>query len=343
MVDWRRPLFAALPSRAIWLGLGAGTAYGLVLRLLAESESYNDVFWIMSIAFVFVMPLALGYLTVRPHPQPSILYRLFAPWIPVLLGSVVTLIAGLEGSICVIMGLPIILVGASVGGLLGGLRLGPRSVETSAMLVLPLVFGLVEASWPTATHTHRVETSTDIQASPARVWAEIVSVPEIARDELPDALYLRMGFPRPLSAEIDRPGIGAIRLARFAGGVLFVETVTEWDPEHRLGFRIEAQTDRIPPTTLDPHVTIGGPYFDVFQGTYRIEPRADGGVRLHLASDLRVTTHFNWYATLWADRIMRSIQRTILEVERTRAERTRVPTARGAGSASSLPHAGRNS
>jgi len=81
-----------------------------------------------------------------------------------------------------------------------------------------------------------------------------------------------------------------------------------------------ADVDDRGPETLDPHVTIGGPYFDVVSGEYTIEPREDGVV-LHLASELRVTTHFNFYARPWVDSIMRSIQENILVVIRERAER----------------------
>jgi hypothetical protein len=129
-----------------------------------------------------------------------------------------------------------------------------------------------------------------------------------------------MGFPRPLSAEIDREEVGGVRRARFAGGVLFLETVTDLTVDSLLSFGIRAQTDSILPSTLDEHVTIGGPYFDVLQGTYRIERIAPDAVRLHLTSRLRVSTHFNWYAGLWADAVMGSIQRNILEVEKVRAE-----------------------
>ena len=41
---------------------------------------------------------------------------------------------------------------------------------------------------------------------------------------------------------------------------------------------------------------------------------------LDLTSELRVSTHFNLYATPWVDAIMRSIQLNILEVIRKRAE-----------------------
>jgi hypothetical protein len=51
-----------------------------------------------------------------------------------------------------------------------------------------------------------------------------------------------------------------------------------------------------------------------------IEALLDGVVRLHLSSDHRLSTDFNWYARLWTDAIMRDIQTTILQVIRSRCE-----------------------
>jgi hypothetical protein len=317
MAEGRISRFGAIRSPALWVGIASGSAYGMALRSIA---AFAVTVGVMSLAFIFVVPLVIGYLAVRPHASPSIAYRLFAPWLPTLLGCGLAMLVGMEGAICVVLGIPVMLVCASIGGLIGGVRAARRPSTTAAMLALPLAIGAAEGNGPGALDHHRVATSIEIDAPAADVWREIVSVREISPNELSPALYLRLGFPRPLSAEIRGEGIGAVRMARFAGGVLFVETVNDWAPESRLGFRIAAQTDQIPPTTLDPHVTIGGPHFDVIQGTYRIESLGPGRVRLHLASDLWVATHFNWYASLWANAIMRSIQRTILEVEKARAE-----------------------
>jgi hypothetical protein len=74
--------------------------------------------------------------------------------------------------------------------------------------------------------------------------------------------------------------------------------------------------------TLDQHVTVGGEFFDVLQGAYRIDPigPTDAGVTLHLESRHRVSTRFNPYARLWTDFLMADIQESILEVVRARAE-----------------------
>ncbi len=325
-INWHRPLFTQMPSLAIWCGVLLGTVYGVAMRIIIESKTAGTGFVIMSYAFLLLVPVVLGLLTVRTHPSPSIAFRLLGPWIPTLLACGVAALLGLEGAICIVMGLPLILLGASIGGALGALGKPRGPAPLAALLVLPFGVGALEGHITAAHELHVVESYIDIAAPASTVWNEIVSVREITPDEFPDALYLYMGFPRPLSAIITGAGVGAIREARFAGGVLFLETVTDWEPERLLSFRIAAQTDRIPASTLDPHVTIGGPYFDVLQGTYRVEPLASDSVRLWLSSELRVSTHFNWYATLWADRIMRSIQETILAVERVRAEARHDPT-----------------
>jgi hypothetical protein len=103
--------------------------------------------------------------------------------------------------------------------------------------------------------------------------------------------------------------------------VLFIETIDVWEPQRRLGFSIRAQADQIPATTFDEHVTVGGKFFDVLHGEYRIERLANGSIRLHLTSESRVSTDFNWYAHLWTDAVMSDLQRRILFVVKNRAEK----------------------
>jgi uncharacterized protein YndB with AHSA1/START domain len=307
--------------KGILLGLAVAIGYGAVFRLLLEVPGADQILVVVSLAFVFEVPVIVGYLTVRSHPDPGWLYRLFMPWVAVLASTGILALAAVEGTICIYMALPIMLPLASIGGIAGALVRPRRAAPVAMFAVLPFLAGGIERHIPDPVDVREVESTIDIHAPPERVWREVVNVPEIAPDELPDALYLRMGFPRPLSETIDRAGVGAVRRATFTGGVVFHETVTTWDEPKVLSFRIAAQTDSIPATTLDRHVTIGGPYFDVLQGTYEIEPLPGGDSRLHLTSRLRVATHFNAYSGPWVDTIMRSIQETILVVQRERAQR----------------------
>jgi hypothetical protein len=183
---------------------------------------------------------------------------------------------------------------------------------------------LLVAPWENRVLYHlelrNVENVIDIHAPADVVWRNIERVPPIRADELPSSWSHRIGFPDPVEATLSHEGLGGVRRATFAGGVLFIETIDIWEPQRRLGFSIQAQTDQIPKTTLDEHVRIGGEYFDVLHGEYRLEPLANGVTRLHLSSRHRVSTDFNWYAHLWTDAVMSDLQKRILFVVQQRCE-----------------------
>ncbi len=316
----RRPSFT---TKQMWTGFALAVAYGVLLRVVVAAVP--PALAVMSLGYIFVAPCVIGYLAVQAVPNASWFRAVvLLPWPPVFAATFIIALVGWEGSICIVMAMPVLLVGASLGGTLARVHNQRSGAGLLMVAVMPFAVGLAENQVAPEYNVHTVENIIEIDATPATVWREIVSVREIQASEMPgNPLFLWMGFPRPLSAEIDREAVGGIRKARFAGGLLFLETVTALEHERLLSFRIAAQTDQIPPGTLDDHVTIGGPYFDVLQGTYRIEPLGEHRVRLHLESRLRVSTHFNWYASLWADTVMASIQRNILAVEKVRAELVR--------------------
>lgn len=70
----------------------------------------------------------------------------------------------------------------------------------------------------------------------------------------------------------------------------------------------------------EPLGAIGGPYFDMLDGRYEIQPIGDGRTILHLTSTHRLTTRFNWHAGLWTEPIMSEPRRYILAIVKARAE-----------------------
>ena len=307
-------------QRPVLIGVLIGAGYGIFARLIEFSLVVKGLFGAMTLCFLFIVPLVMGYLTVYPVSRPTWTFRLVAPWVPIFISVLVAGLVGWEGSICIVMGLPLLMILGSIGGAIGA-RAGSRTGAMIAAL-LPFALSPVERLLPLPTSIRTVETEIAISATPAAVWSQIIEVPAIKPAEQRPALFTRIGFPRPISATLSHHGVGGIRQARFEGGVLFLETITDWDNERLLRFTIRPETDSIPVTTLDQHVVVGGPYFDVLTGTYRIEPVDSTGVILHLTSELRVSTPFNFYSGPWADAIMRSIQRNILAVVRHRAEAT---------------------
>jgi hypothetical protein len=229
----------------------------------------------------------------------------------------------LEALMCLVVALPIVLPSALGGGWTMHLSLQNRAKDrllVSVVVLLPYAVAPVE-SWWSAPHETRVMTdSIHIQASADAIWKQIYQVPAIQRQELPSQWIYHLGFPRPIEAQIDREGVGAVRHATFEREVSFFEVVTEWQPAKKLSFTIKADPDFVPHTAFDEHIIVGGRFYDVLDGTYEIEPTSDGACTLHLSSTHRLSTPFNWYAGWWSEWVMSQIQGSILEVIRKRCE-----------------------
>lgn len=272
--------------------------------------------------------MATGYMSVRHYLRnaapviPPWYKWLFLPWASVLVSMIFFILVKWEGAICLIFASPIMFVFSLLGGVAARLLWGKflhRSPGTLSAVIVPVMLLIAEGHLPSPYEIRTVNTEILIHAPANTVWSNIKSVQAIRPEELPGSWINRIGFPKPIAATLSHEGIGGVRQASFTGGLLFTETVNLWQPDNDLRFSIHANTDSIPPTTLDEHVTIGGAFFDVLDGEYRLEPRPEG-ILLHLSSHERLSTHLNPYAALWTDAVMRAIQQQILIVIRARCE-----------------------
>ncbi len=322
----------AIPStkRAKAIGAALGILYGLIARaVFGFGNQDNHFFEEMSMAFIFGVPVALGFITIwfGPEEDKARLGRcLIRPWVTALLYLGCALALVWEGIICVVILLPLILILSSFGGLLAGIAhrifkadIG-RNYCVIAVVLFPFLASPLEQLRSANSEIRTVNTQIRIHASVAAVWNQIKTVPLISEREQSFSFSHLMGFPRPLEAKLVGEGVGAVRYATFEHGVLFVETISEWDEPHRLSFSIRADTAHIPPTTFDEHVTIGGKYFDVLRGSYRIEPVGGGDVILYLTSQQRLSTRFNFYTHFWTGYLMADLQNYILQIIKKRCE-----------------------
>jgi hypothetical protein len=322
-----------LPDRRLFAaGFAVGLAYGLVFRLLFVQSRLEALFGVMTIGFLFVVPFALGWLTVAvgersgPWSWPA---RLFVPMLTALVALGSALALAWEGLICIVLWVPLTVVMSLLGGLAAAVvgilvrRRRSRAAAAGLVALLPLAVAPGERLFEAPAEVRVVRTSIDVAAPPETVWRAISRVRRFEPEEHGTSWSHRIGFPRPVEATLDREGVGGVRLASFEGGVVFVETVTLWEPGRRLAFTIHADPESIPMRTLDPHVTVGGEFFDVLEGGYQIEPLGPERVRLHLESRHRVSTRFNFYSRLWTDFVMTDVQRYILERLKVRCERGR--------------------
>jgi hypothetical protein len=314
---------------SILFGIAVGALYGVLSRVAFNSIELKGAFDVMSIAFLYFVPLILGFLTVYVGEREGVPWgwvrRLLMPWIAALLSLGTALLVGWEGFICLVLWTPACMLLASLGGLAAGLlrRFGPKKAQPLVLVLsalLPIAVAPLEHRVPFPDERRLVQTAIEIDAPVDVVWKNIERVPKIEPGEHRWSLFHAIGFPRPVAATLSREGVGGVRHATFEGGVLFIETITDWERGKRLAFSIHADPESIPQKTLDEHVTVGGRYFDVLAGVYEIEPIAPGKVILHLASTHRLSTHFNLYSGLWTDLIMRNVQEYILEILKRRCE-----------------------
>jgi hypothetical protein len=321
-----------------WLSVISGAILGCIYRLVfsVEGDLSSFALWTMSLGFLALVPLAMGYVTVdrylrRASAEVSWYEWLFLPWLSVLITMAVSVAVKWEGAICLIFAAPIMLIFSLIGGALA--RVSSKRIRSVpgqlSAVAFPLIVILIESNFAAPIQIRTVETDVLIHAPAAVVWSNIKSVPTINSSELPRSWVTRIGFPKPVSATLSHDGVGGVRDATFTGGLVFTETIHQWEPESDLKFSIHANTDSIPSTTLDEHVSIGGAFFDVLDGEYRLEQRPDG-VLLRLTSHERLSTHLNPYAGMWTDAVMRSIQSQILVVIRKRCE-AGGPISDGAG------------
>ena len=318
------------PFVSVLFAVVTALIYGLIARLLFGDQNQAGAVGTLSVCFLLLVPLAIGVLTVYfapPSRRASGRYAFFMPWLSMFIAGVLAGVLAYEFAICIAMALPIMLLMASIGGVVTWFivsRKGrPATQLLGAILLAPFLFAPVESRFPVSDSYHTVHTQIEINASEATVWQNIIRVSEIQPSERHFSLLFDVfGAPRPVEARLGSDGFGAMRQGIFQGELMFNERITAWEPNHRLDFAIDARNSSVPNprVSLAPWNEIGGRIFSVPQASYALERLPDGKVMLHLTSTHRLTSRFNDYGGLWTSWGMAEFQNQILQVIKARCE-----------------------
>lgn len=161
---------------------------------------------------------------------------------------------------------------------------------------------------------HSIEQSVSVAAPPETVWREVTQV-DIAAFRHP-ALFSILGIPKPLRAEVLRPGVGGERIAFFSNNLRFTQKITEWRPPERYAFTFAA----------DPGFRVvfcfdlsDGP-FRMLSGAYLIRP-TERGAQLSLSSQYELRGLVGACIGLPVRLILRLFQAYLLRGIRINAER----------------------
>jgi hypothetical protein len=306
--------------------MGFGAVYGMgMYQLFANVFTDRTVNGLMLLSFLAGIPMSIGVIVGFASSRRRMAGAAGAGALATLSISLFVFAAGAvlrEGFICIVMAFPIFLVMGLVGALLGALMSSGKRKGTKALpaiLLVPILGGPIEAQLPSPTTYLDTTRSIHIAAAPAKVWQQINHPLDIKPSELAEGFAYRIGVPYPIEARTIEGRVGGTRVLSWERGVTFEEQITAWEPNRHIAWVYKFGPDSFPPGSLDDHIVIGGRYFDLEATSYTLQEEG-GGTRLTIAVRTRVTTHFNWYAGLWAHYLVDDTAGAILKFYKARSE-----------------------
>jgi hypothetical protein len=221
----------------------------------------------------------------------------------------------LEGALCLVMALPIVVLGAAMGAAIGCVAqrcLPHKAVASTATALLLFPATLVwDAVHPLpATDARPIESSIIVDAPAQTVWRSVVAFPPLPP---PENWIFRLGIAAPMSAVITGKGVGATRRCIFTTGS-FVEPIEVWDPPWELRFGVTSSPDPLTEWTLwkagrPPHLN---GFLEPTRGQFLLEPMPGGRTRLVGRTWYRTNMFPEAYWRAWADPIIHAIHLRVL-------------------------------
>lgn len=305
------------------IGIAIGIAYGVVTRLVFGQEAT-----LASVTYLFIIPTILGIIPLMFADNDKLKsYRkiIFIPWITVATFFLTMFLIGLEDFICLlILAGPFFILG-TVGALI--YRIVQINREKSkgklmTLVLLPFLFAPIEDYIKSPSEIFNVKSDVVINAKPQFIWDNIVQVETINREEYNSGFFNSVGIPRPISATVDKKELGGRRVGNFEGGLMFIETITEYEKDMKVSFDIKIDPKTVRQKVFDQHV-LNGNYFTFVDATYELTELENGQVKLTLSSSYQLTSTINFYGKFWGDIILTDFQDRLLSVIENRCETRR--------------------
>lgn len=303
------------------IGIALGVTYGLVTRLVFGHKAT-----IPSITYLFIIPIFLGIIPLMFADNEKLKsYRniIFIPWLTVSTFFLTMLLFGIEDFIClIVLAAPFFILG-TIGALIYRIIQINRHKSKGKLLtlvLLPFLFAPIEEYLNRPSDTFKVKSEIIIDATPEKIWCNIVEVQTIDQKEYNSGFFNSIGIPRPISASVDKKEIGGQRIGNFEGGLKFVENITEYDENKKVTFDIKIEQKTVRQKVFDQHV-LNGNYFTFVNATYEVNKLKNGKVKLTLSSSYQLTSTINFYGRFWGDLILADFQNRLLNVIENRCEK----------------------
>lgn len=307
--------------KTLIIGLTGGIIYAILSMFIVNHFHEN-----VSVTYIFILPIFLGAIPVLFLTKEQLTaYKtyLLLPWIITFTFFVLSFVTGFEGMICLVIIVGPFLIIGSLGAFvfrLIKLKNEGNGTKLYVSLFIPLIILAIEKNFQATEQIHTVTTTIEINGDTKIIWENVKNVKNIKATEIKTHFVHLIGVPKPLNGEIDKEGVGGTRHITWEKGIKFEEKITSWEENIGFTYDINVDPNSIPVTTLDKHVMIGGKYFDVLNGSYKIQQLNPTKSNVTLTCTYRVTTNLNLYSKLWADFILDDFNQMILEVIKKRSE-----------------------
>jgi len=298
-----------LYNRAV-LALLLGTLIGGGIVLL-----YFGVYgWTL---FVFI-PMALGAISCWICKPSSGVQAVKIGALAAGAAALSLLALGLEGAVCILMSMPLVMPLGAFGAMLVFYARSYRHAARGLTMLLLLPPATLTWDMRATPPVYEVRSSIEIAASPETVWKHVVSFSELPP---PQEWLFRAGIAYPLRARIEGTGTGAVRYCEFSTGP-FVEPIEVWDEPRLLRFRVTENPAPMqewsPYGSIQPKHLHG--YLTSRQGEFRLTKLASGHTLLagttRYEHGLWPDTYWRW----WSDAIIHRIHMRVLDHIKTLAE-----------------------
>ncbi len=281
---------------------------------------------VQTVSFVFLLgyPFIAGGVIVAFRPKNTFqsLGRVVLWTVGIMVTSIfLTFLTGDEGLICIAMGM-IPILGASLSGgivYLSVLRWKAGGKETFKVVSLPVVAMIIVGMVPAPPKIYEISNSIVIDAPPDVVFQQLKSIPDIKPHEIPTRMSHLLGVPKPTAAVWEDGEDGAVRHSYWGKDVHFLERITNYESDRLIAWEFDFPEGWIANGIEDPHVKVGGQYFDVLSGEYSLED-LNGKTRLTLKTWTYDNSSLGYYAQFWHNFFFEDFHEVILILVKNRLE-----------------------
>ena len=306
-------------TKSIFIGISAANLLGLGFILLGwwlsrvtgdpkGGEKDTTLFFVAS-DFVLI-PLMMGALTAYLW-HPFELSRGEAAgysFLNLFVGCLLCALVLREGTICLLMALPLLLLFQTIGYALGRALANRKSRPLNASLAPLFLLALIANVLTTRGFDGQVTDKIVIHASPKKVWRYIAEYPAIT--DPPDYWLWKIGLPAPMQSTATGDTVGSQRKCLFTGNLVVEERITQATPEKELTFDVTAQPK-------DPEIS---GHFALRKGQFVLTDNGDGTTTVTGTSWYTLNVHPACYYDLWVRDIARHVHLRVMRRIKTLSE-----------------------